>query len=251
MDTLLQILELPITAVFLCLALGGLAVAGKFSRFGANILFFFAWVVGSLGILRSDAHHWQRETIAISSLGFAILGLSLWAKPKNKSTEETTTAPMPDLHGRIIRAFRDEDQQCYFLEIGLTNQSEASCTVAKYMLNVLDAEAAIGSIQLRGTMEEFTPVGNYSISSPPFQVQPLHIDDFHPLQRGIEQIGWVEFYVESAKARPADMASWEENFTLTVIDSLDNNHLIEEPSTSVHTALFHRGLKEDLNNLSP
>ncbi len=244
----LQILIHPLTSLVLCISFGAVAVSGKFSHRAAHLLLVAAWGVGSFGILRSDLPDWRGKAVGAGVLSVVILGTAFWVRPsKNRAVAVSQAPPMPDLQGRIIRVSRDQDQQCYYLEIGVVNHSAVSCTVAEYILNVSGRNAVFGKTNLRGTMEEYIPVGEYSISHPRFLVHPLTIDENHPLQRGVEQIGWVEFYEESLYVRSEDLR--EESFALAVIDSLGNKHQWGETRFTAQRARFHRGLKEDLDKL--
>lgn len=254
---LLQLLMHPLTALVLCVLFGAIAMSGKFSRHAATIMLIIAGLIGAFGIARSGE---KREVYLIpEELLFVavVILIGVWLRQPTKATHNNgpkpvasaTVLPIPDLSGAILRAFRDEEQKCYYLEVGLTNKSEVSCTVAKYILNVSGGDAAFGQTKLRGTMEEYTQIGQYSISRLPFLVQPLNPDDKHPLQRGIEQIGWVEFYVENTHPLPSQADTWEDKFALSIIDSLAHRHTLPEVLITVRRARFHRGLKEDLDNL--
>jgi hypothetical protein len=101
---------------------------------------------------------------------------------------------------------------------------------------------------LKGTIEQYfgTCYGD-GIVCVPFSVAPLHPDDRNPLQRAIEQRGWVEFYIEGSDQSNAEVQPWEECLTLTVTDSLGNKHTIPATRISVARALFRPGQKEDLD----
>lgn len=203
--------------------------------------------LGVYVILANKSSTWSvSATFFLAVFFFFLAGFSAWKKEHDALTSLQCSLDIPKIKGRIRTAFLDREQQRYYLEISLVNYAEVSCTVQDFKLRVSGAAPVTGTTCIRGTIEPFTKVGDYSISCPPTQIFPLQVGRTNPLVRAIEQIGWVEFYVENICTFLTTEAPGEETFSVIVIDSLGVHHPIEETRLSVQSALFHGGLEEDL-----
>ena len=236
--------------------------------YGASLFAFLAWTRDIFYWIVDAPGRWHQMSEWANALPLARIHLFPWISPavfvagvtllildgKRKSpassqqypTTPATSLPMPDIRSRIIRAFHDEER--YYLEIALVNHTEIPCTVPHYILNVSGGDAILGETKLRGTMKKYAEIGRYQISNPPFIVHPLNLDADHPLRRGIEQVGWVEFYVYSEDRPCPQGETLEENLTLTIVDSLGNKHSTES-RIKLENAIFNRGFEGDLNKL--
>lgn len=90
LDSVLRIIESPVTGILLSLLLGAIAVGGKFSQAAANFLLFVMWVVGSLSIMRIrlDPRLLAAGVLFLAAFCFVV---SYWIQPP-KSVAATQTA---------------------------------------------------------------------------------------------------------------------------------------------------------------
>lgn len=113
METVLSILESPLTALVVCLLLGAVAMSGKFSQAAANMLLGGVWIVGSLQIMKLTANQGRLMAGGILMLaGFCFI-VSHWVKPEPKpkseakdrdsTTADSTRPPInPELAQQIL-----------------------------------------------------------------------------------------------------------------------------------------------------
>lgn len=99
---LVQILEMALFGVFVCLLLGAIAVSGKFSNTLASILLTLAWIIGGLTIMRSELKDFRAIVLAFCVITAIVVGISLWLHPpkSTKKTESTDGTANPSTSAR-------------------------------------------------------------------------------------------------------------------------------------------------------
>jgi len=87
----MEILTHPVTAIFLCLMLGAVAVSGKFSRHAANFLLTAAWAVGVFGIMRAGIRDIRIIGILVCVVTAIGLFTSWWIRPGATDSSATNS----------------------------------------------------------------------------------------------------------------------------------------------------------------
>jgi hypothetical protein len=98
MQALSDFLRNPLVALFVGLVFGALAISGKFSVLGANILLFCAFGIGSFGVLNAGVRDYRLVVAAVLGIATGCLLLSYWIGPTTSSGPPPTAAySMSDL----------------------------------------------------------------------------------------------------------------------------------------------------------
>ena len=207
-------------------------------------------------------NHWTVRALFLTTLALSfVAGFLAWKNERRALMEVQTKLKMPELHGEILAVMWDEGYQPndsrYYAKIRLVNYSDVPCTIARYGMSVFGVQivgasptsSQSGDPTIHGEIEISTHEGRYKISEVPVPVHPLEIDDKNPLQRGIDQIGWVRFYVEGYPQPHAEAGNWQEHFALTVTDSLGNEHVISAALLSVRRGILRIPITLDSQNI--
>jgi len=187
-----------------------------------------------------------------------IEGLGGQLATANEEIRRLTTKP--DIGGDILRvfwAFASEDHwpahwfgnhSRYYVELRLVNYNSVPCTIDRYIITVRDGDGRIVEGEGRLTLVTICrPIVSYERpgedpKTHQTTTHPLNISSEWPLERARSKEGWVQFdvrnYVPSIikedDVNPHKwLAPWQQDITITAMDSLGGSHQIRNVCADV------------------
>jgi len=236
------------------LILGALAVSGKFSMRMANALLFCAWLVGTIGIYRSNAVRDLRLILCLSLVLGAILSLlSYFLRPlQTAATQSTTpaaslatTSAPSDISGEILDV-RVEATEVTF--IADPYRANLSAFVLARLVSSLSHPITIVNFKVvfefdgknlsaEASSQDFSKWRMFWQSDEQndfgFKVKKSHYDPLPslmpevsatPLHQGVHKQGWLRFDFEDTEEAKLEQA---DKISLVVTDALKKQHVIE------------------------
>jgi hypothetical protein len=182
-----------------------------------------------------------------AALAFCFGAYSAWEKEDRALKDEKAKNGLPLLHGEAKVVFwefwkdphsgsaKPADTQYYVL-FSLVNRTNVQCTLKNFQMRVIRKDGTVRSssssnFNICGDLEHNSPFGDSAQRTNPLApfktpVGPMPVSGGHPLTRGVEQSGWIKFYVKD-NVPPVDQSGCgEEDYFFQITDSLGGDHEI-------------------------